>query len=266
MLALTLTRLIYIADNKQMFKRNKSDRLTPKEVETALTRIRKTYDDYIISYMTPIDEKSAFEDRYIDALHARVDLTRFIKDEIEYLQQLIKEGEDKKIRNIKPATAQPAKGFADRIIEELEKKIESYPEIYLHDDASVEVKKLYGALKVLDYEHWSTVSTFIRKVHSSTVSYNLENRLYRMTTVGGESVPPDLDRYLFLLNQNGQYSTELFRESQECIKRASFFLHELHHILLECQDRGLMDESVEIAYNYVENIISDFRLKDLKRS
>ncbi|MDA3957747.1 hypothetical protein [Oceanispirochaeta sp.] len=251
-----------------MFKRKKRDKLTAKEVETALVRIRKTYDDYIISYMTPIDEKSSFEDRYIEALHARVDLTRFIKDEIVYLQQLIQESEENKVRHenkASPAT-KPLKGFADRIIEELERQIESYPMIVLHDDASDEVKKLYGALNVLDNEYWSTVSSFIRKVHSSTVSYNLENRLFRMTTIGGDDVPPELDRYLFLLKQGGKYSTELFRESQECIKRASFFLHELHLILLECQDRGLMDESVEIAYNYVEDIIRDFRLKDLKRS
>lgn len=251
-----------------MFKRKKRDKLSDKEIQDALARIRKTYDDYIISYMTPIDEKTGFEDRYITALHARVDLTRFIKDEIEHLQVLIKGRKDEESRKnvsaARPASANK-KGFADQIMEELERKIESYPEIEINDDASVEVKKLYGALYELDKNHWRTLSKFIRKVHSSTVSYNLENRLLRMTTMGGDHVPPELDRYLFLLQQKGKYSSELFREAQECIKRASFFLHELRHILLECQDRGLMDESVEIAFNYVENIISDFRLKDLKR-
>jgi len=252
-----------------MFKRKKGDKLSSKEVEAALLRIRKTYDDYIITYMTPIDEKSAFEDRYIEALHARVDLTRFIRDEIGYLQTLIQKGEDAKVRQSVPVRPSPPgkkKSFADKIMEELERKIESYPEIDLHEDASVEIKKLYGALRELDLKHWQTISEFIRKVHSSTVSYNLENRLIRMTTISGESVPPELERYLFLLNQGGRYTSDLFRESQECIKRASFFLHELRHILLECQDRGLMDEKVEIGYNYVENIIRDFRLKDLKRS
>lgn len=250
-----------------MFKRKKSDKLTPKEVEAALSRIRNTYDDYIITYMTPIDEKSAFEDRYIDALHARVDLTRFINDEIKHLQTLISAGEEDKARKARRVrkSSKPKKSFADKVLEELEKQIETYPEIEIHDDASPEVKKLYGALKELDNTYWANLAGFIRNVHSSTISYNLENRLLRMTTVGGDAVPPELDRYLFLLNQKGKYSSELFRESQECIKRASFFLHDLRRILLECQDRGLMDEKVEIAYNYVENIIRDFRLKDLKR-
>ncbi|MDC7235482.1 MAG: hypothetical protein PQJ58_19795 [Spirochaetales bacterium] len=251
-----------------MFKRKKNDKLSDKEIQAALERIRKTYDDYIISYMTPIDEKTGFEDRYITALHARVDLTRFINEEIQHLQNLIRDKEDEKERRKQaPPKKNQAikKGFADKIMEELEQKIAHYPELDFHEEASVEVKKLYGALIELDKQHWAILSSFIRKVHSSTVSYNLENRLLRMTTVGGDHVPPELERYLFLLKQKGKYSTELFREAQECIKRASFFLHELRHILIECQDRGLMDESVEIAYNFVENIISDFRLKDLKR-
>ena len=63
-----------------------------------------------------------------------------------------------------------------------------------------------------------------------------------------------LERYLFLLKQEGSMPPNC-SGAQECIKRASFFLNELKTDLEECRDRGLMDESVEIAYNYVENII-----------
>ena len=251
-----------------MLGRKKNDKLTAKEVEKALERIRRAYDDYIISYMAPIDEKSAFEDRYITALHARVDLTRFIKDEIEHLEGLKQTGEIQKAQQArKPAaTAEKPKGFADRIMEELEKKIAHYPEINFHEDASPEVRKLYGALRELDGLYWAILSKFIRKVHSSTVSYNLEDRLLRMTTIGEDNVPPELERYLFLLKQKGRYTSELFRESQECIKRAAFFLHDLRIILQECRERGLTDDKeVDDAICYVENIIADFRLKDLKR-
>ena len=251
-----------------MLRRKKSDKLSPKEVEKALERLRKSYDDYIITYMAPIDEKSAFEDRYITALHARVDLTRFIRDEIAHLEGLKQTGEIQKVRQARraPENAEKPRGFADKVMEELEKKIAHYPEIDFHDDASPEVKKLYGALGELDVLHWAVLAKFIRKVHSSTVSYNLENRLLRMVTLGEDNVPPELERYLFLLKQNGRYTSELFRESQECIKRVAFFLHDLRIILQECQERGLTDDKeVDDAIHYVENIISDFRLKDLKR-
>ncbi len=263
----TLTRALKKLILVLMFSRKKSDKLSSKEIETALAKIRKGYDDYIISYMTAIDEKSGFEDRYITALHARVDLTRFIREEIEHLQALTRDRENEKAASVHVRKAAPAdkRSFADKIMEELEKKIEKYPEIDIDEDASVEVKKLYGALNELDRIHWVVISGFIRKVYSSSVSYELENRLLKMTTMGENDVPPELERYLFLLKQRGQYASELFREAQECIKRASFFLNELKRILEECRDRGLMDESVEIAYNYVENIINDFRLKDLKR-
>ncbi len=251
-----------------MLGRKKSDRLSPKETEKALERIRRSYDDYIISYMAPIDEKSAFEERYITALHARVDLTRFIKEEIEHLEGLKQAGEIMKAQQARTtaAGAGKPKGFADRVMEELERKIAHYPEIHFHDDASPEVMKLYGALREMDTLHWAVLARFIRNVHSSTVSYNLEDRLLRMTTIGEDNVPPELERYLFLLKQRGRYSSELFRESQECIKRAAFFLHDLRIILQECRERGLTDDKdVDEAIRYVENIIADFRLKDLKR-
>lgn len=251
-----------------MLGRKRNDRLSPKEIEKALERIRRAYDDYIISYMAPIDEKSAFEDRYITALHARVDLTRFIKEEIGHLEGLKQKGEIEKAQRLRNPTTAKAKprSFADRVMEELEKKIAHYPEIHFHDDASPEVMKLYGAMRELDSLHWAVLAGFIRKVHSSTVSYNLENRLLRMTTIGEDNVPPELERYLFLLKQKGRYASELFRESQECIKRAAFFLHDLRIILVECRERGLTDDKdVDEAICYVENLIADFRLKDLKR-
>ena len=59
----TLTRALKKLILVLMFSRKKSDKLSSKEIETALAKIRKGYDDYIISYMTAIDEKSCFEDR-----------------------------------------------------------------------------------------------------------------------------------------------------------------------------------------------------------
>jgi len=250
-----------------MFRSKKNNRLSQKEAEAALARIRQKYDDYIITYMLSPDEKRAFEDRYIQALHARVDLTRFIQDEIKYIQQLHDRAEQDSNRPVKKKHASRGrkKGFADRIMDELEQKISHYPSVDFHTDASPEVCKLYGALGELYQLYWADLSEFIRKVHSSTMSYNLENRLIRMTVLGEDQVPTELERYLFLLQHPGRLSSELFREAQECIKRASFFLHDLRIILQECRDRGIIDERVEKAFEYVENIISDFRLKDLKK-
>lgn len=247
-------------------KKQKRDKLTARELETALARLRQGYDDYIIHYMMPITEKTAFEDRYIAALHSRLDLTRFIRDEMDYLRELNRKGQETAEQAKKVCeTASAGRSFADRVMDEMEKKIESYPEFDFHEDASSEIKRLYGALAELDRNHWSVLSSFIKKVHSSSVSNSLENRLLRMTASAGRAVPPELDRYLFLLDRQTHHNTELFREAQECIKRASFFLHELRHILEEYRERKMMDKGVAAAYDYVENIIDDFRLKDLKR-
>ena len=251
-----------------MFRPKKNDRLSQKEIQTALVRIRQKYDDHIISYMTDMAEKSAFEDRYIMALHARVDLTRFVQEEILHLQELEQKAREHADRAPKPKSKKPGKpkNFADKVLEELELRIAHYPSLDFNHDASVEVRKLYGALGVLYKEYWYALSEFLRKYHSSELSYNLENRLLRMTVMGADNVPPELERYQFLLSQRGKYASELFREAQESIKRASFFLHDLRILMQETRERGILDEKVENAFEYVENIIHDFRLKDLKKN
>ncbi len=251
-----------------MFRPKKKDKLSPKEIEAALARIRQKYDDHIISYMTDTAEKSAFEDRYIMALHARVDLTRFVQEEILHLKELEQKSREEadRIASLPPRRKAPVKSFADKVLEELERRIEPYPSLDFNTDASLEVRKLYGALGVLYKEHWHALSDYLRKFHSSELSYNLENRLLRMTVMGHDNVPPELERYQFLLSHRGKYATELFREAQESIKRASFFLHDLRILMMETRERGIIDEKVENAYKYVENIIQDFRLKDLKKN
>ncbi len=248
-----------------MFGQKRKDKLSNQEIEEALARLRQGYDDYIIKYMMPPGVKAAFEDRYIAALRSRLDLTRFIRDEMIYLKKLHHEQQEaKKLAQKAEKTIQPL-GFADRVMKKMEKKIENYPALEFHNEASMEIKKLYGALLKLDKAHWAALASFIKRGHSSSVSHTMENRLLRMTSPAGRDVPPDLDRYFFLLNKKDVHSSELLQEVQECIKRASFFLHELRQILEEYKDRGLLDEEVKTAYNFIEQMIDDFRLKDLKR-
>ncbi|OQY35369.1 MAG: hypothetical protein B6241_02450, partial [Spirochaetaceae bacterium 4572_59] len=262
-----LTRAVDSTIIKMMFRSKKSNKLSQKEIKTALARIRQKYDDHIITYMTDTQEKSAFEDRYLMSLHARVDLTRFVQEEIIHLKDVEQKAKEEAARTPikKEISKNSQKSFADKIIDEMEKRTEHYPSLEFNTEASLEVQKLYGALDELYKEYWQSLSEFLRKFHSSELSYNLENRLLRMTIMGADNVPPELERYQFLLSQRGKYSSELFREAQESIKRASFFLHDLMILLQECRERGIIDEKVESAYGYVENIIQDFRLKDLKK-
>jgi len=251
-----------------MFRSKKNDKLSQKEIQAALVRIRQKYDDHIITYMTDIAEKSAFEERYVMALNARVDLTRFVQEEILHLQELERKAAVAvdRAERLKKMPKTGKKSFADKIMEELEERIQSYPSLDFNEHASLEVQKLYGALGVLHEKYWNSLGDFLRATHSFELSYNLENRLLRMTAAGTDGIPPELERYQFLLSQKGKYASELFREAQESIKRASFFLHDLRILLQESMERGMIDENVEKAYKYVENIIQDFRLKDLKKS
>ena len=80
----------------------KKKKLGPIEVEAAVNGIRKKYNDLIVEYMKPKIIKDSFEDRYISALRARVDMGNFIFTEIQVVSKLIKDEKEKQQKNQKP--------------------------------------------------------------------------------------------------------------------------------------------------------------------
>ena len=111
--------------------KNKS--LTAQEIQNAVEKIRKGYDDYIIRYIKPPRLRQGFENRYWEALQSRVDISAFLKAEIEVLQELMaKEEERKSVEDAKKIQKEnivpEKKNFADRIIEELKGRIIEYPD------------------------------------------------------------------------------------------------------------------------------------------
>ncbi len=68
----------------------KKKKLSHIEVEAAVNGIRKKYNDLIVEYMKPKIIKDSFEDRYIGALRARVDMGNFIYTEILVVSNLLK--------------------------------------------------------------------------------------------------------------------------------------------------------------------------------
>ena len=54
----------------------KRKKLSHIEIEAAINGIRKKYNDLIVEYMRPKVIRDSFEDRYISALRARVEMKR----------------------------------------------------------------------------------------------------------------------------------------------------------------------------------------------
>src|SRR5262249_12284344 len=135
-------------------------RLTDDEIYRAVARIRSEYDHYIVHFHKNAEAKKKFEERWTDALRARVDLATFVGAEISVIRSLIEKAREEAVAP--PAAPKPAKrrqSYAERIVEQLRAKIQAYPSLGLpaHPELSPDVDKLYGALRWFRREIWDVL-------------------------------------------------------------------------------------------------------------
>jgi len=260
----------------------KRKKLSHVEVEAAVNGIRKKYNDYMVEFIKPPEAKYLFEDRYIEALKARIDLDRFLYNEINLVNKLITEEraklEEKREHRL---LAQNRRGknelnnqsFIDRIFEENREKIRKYLKFGLEDSDAYEIDKLYGAVKEFETNYWAQIEKILKKLYPSRYSgprRELEKRLFEITIEGPEGYPPSLIKLRTILDRYPRDYTVLQRESQRCMLDVSFFLHFLFNELIKLKDEELLDKeeknTIEISKQFVHTVIEDFRLTDLNNS
>ncbi|MBN2617710.1 MAG: hypothetical protein JXR64_05295 [Spirochaetales bacterium] len=246
--------------------------LSTEEIAKALKKIRQEYNNYIITYMKPPRVKEEFERRYLFAAKYKENMALFFKNEIEILQDIITQEEDKKRqKEADKALLQQKRlrqkdgDFADKILKEYEERIKLYPAINITDDASIEVRKLYGAMKVFEDKYWNSLSKYIRiATPEGRVIDHLENDLWMIIGTGTRR-PPILDKYIFLLERPDHDLQAISYAEQACMKQVAFFLNEL----MDLYKRSTMDSvppgSAVDGFNYMNQIIFNFRLADLKK-
>lgn len=254
----------------------KVKKLTPGEITKVVEKIRKCYDDYIYKFFKSKSLKSAFEDRYLNALDSSVDISNFLLAEIGAIEELVKREEEKVAAGSVRANNVDTESFSDKvdkIIEENRKKILKYSDIFFHKDASEEIRHLLGALNGLEQKYWENLILILRDTaysRSSLTTINLESKLRYLGGVGKERVSSGLSRYLYHLNLFPRDYHSIDREEKEYILESAFFLHELYEILVRVATNypELKEQSRETLQEimaYVLGVIENFRLKDLKR-
>lgn len=261
----------------------KKKKLSHIEVEAAVNGIRKKYNDLIVEYMKPIIIKNSFEDRYIGALRARVDMGNFIYTEILVVSKLIKDEKEKqeqsqikRYKRIQAARNQKDNKYqsiADRIFDENRDKIRKYQGIGLDDTDAFEINKLYGAMKFLESSFWPAIERILRRIYPSRYSgprMSMENKLFEITIIGPDGFPPGLIKLRTMLGRSPREYSSLQRETQRCMLDVSFLLHDLYDELLSFFEEGVLvkgeQKAVEETIEYVHTVLDDFRLMDLKES
>jgi len=261
----------------------KKKKLSHIEVEAAVNGIRKKYNDLIVEYMKPRIIKDSFEDRYIGALRARVDMGNFIYTEILVVTNLLKNEKDKKeqlelkrekrINNAKLNGNNRQRSIADRIFDANRDKIRKYQGIGLDDTDAFEINKLYGALKFFEVNYWPFIEKILRRIYPSRYSgprVSFENRLFEITITGPDGFPPGLIKLRTMLNRSPREYSSLERETQRCMLDVSFLLHDINDELPTFEEEGILlkeeNRPLEETIEFVHTVLDDFRLMDLKES
>jgi hypothetical protein len=247
-------------------------KLTPGEITSSVEKIRKKYEEYTSKYFKPSSLRRAFEERYMKALQSRVDVSSFLLAEISAIQELVAREEER----IQQGPARPAEkepSFADRVLEENRARISGYRDLAFDADAGDEVRRLVGALTDLLAGQWPDLTRALKDTMyamNSSEMLSLDSQLRSLASPGGEEAPHSLSRLVAQLKKFPRNYAVIDREVKDYILAAAFFLHDLHDVLTRVVEvhteigaarRKIVQECAEQVWT----IISDFRVKDLKR-
>jgi hypothetical protein len=249
-------------------------KLTPGEISASVEKIRKRYDEYITKYFRPRSLRRAFEERYMAALNAKVDISSFLIAEISAVEELIEREEQRVMQNpVRQAAKEKEPSFADRVLEENRARISAYRDLAFHPDAGEEVRRLAGALTDFEQTTWPDIGSALQETMyapSSSEMLALDSELRILAASGRDEVPAGLSRLVTELGRFPRSYPSIDREEKEYILGAAFFLNDLSGILSRVT-RVYTDlpeaskTTLGAAAARVAGLVADFRLKDLKR-
>jgi hypothetical protein len=269
----------------------KRKKLTASEIDQALEKIRRLYDDYMVRFIKSRKAREAFEERYLEALRARIDLDRFLSVEVAIIKQMLLQAEERmhqetarlerisgnggagrRGRTDGGKYGEEKKDFADRVIDKIKEKASRYPLVGLECEDLWEVDHLIGGMQKLEREIWPAIDRLYRRIFPNRFDgprIILENRLLELAESRMGGVPQVLHPLQLLLGRFPRDYREIEWEVKQTILRTSFFLHtlkgELEKLLNESYLSGDDQKVVEVGLTYVKEMIEDFRLKDLKQ-
>ena len=248
-------------------------KLTPGEISSAVEKIRKRYETYVSKYFKPRTLREAFEERYIRALRAGIDISSFLIAEISAIEELIQREEARVAAEPAKPEAAKQQSYADRVLEENRKRIIKYPDIPFHSDASEETRRLLGALSDLLRDHWQGIGAALADTMyspSSPEMLTLDSQLRYLASVDRNETPQFLIRLVAQLRKFPRNYSLVERDEKEYILEAAFFLNDLFTVLERVKrvytDLGAeAKKTLEENLAYVWQMISDFRVKEFKR-
>ncbi|HOV14892.1 MAG TPA: hypothetical protein PK771_11450, partial [Spirochaetota bacterium] len=240
-----------------------------------------------------------FEERYINALKSRFDLTTFLMGEIEAVEELYKREEEKRAQQEKEKTQKlnPKPNVADKVYEENKKRIEKYTRVNLNSsEADEDLERLLGGVREFINNYYPGLQYIYKERRHSNEGEKINyyaNKFLSNYDYKGEV--PISRQYVAAIERRPRDFKKIEFEHKFVIKETAFLLNELldvlekivekneipqpeHKIILEKSKskdenwfyeyyNGLTyKEAFEKTKNFLKDMIQDFRFKDIKRN
>ncbi len=243
-----------------------------KEIQQAIDDLKTRYEHLIFDHALNPTLRDSFEDRLDHAKARGRDAERFLDEEMRAFSDLEKKALAKEqkdeIRTQARKRLLEGESFVDQVIGEYRQRIEHYPSVSVHPDADPEICKLFGAMGMLDSRYWGSIETTLRRAFPQAGQLDrmsIEQRFWRLVPSREGRLATDLERYRRVLVAPSASKNEKIHEAQNAIKAVAFFLHDLLDVCERAKMLVSCDDLFESAVNFVNEMIGNFRLKDLKQ-
>jgi hypothetical protein len=278
-----------------------AQKLTEKEIRIAISKIKAKYDQLVREYKKSPVLAENFNDRYRNALKNNMDISTFILAEIEAVEEIMnKEKARVNLENRKKKITEKVKeepGVADRIWEENRKKLLKYPRIQLTTGSDEELERLIGMIRDLVNNYWPAITLIYKEYHYSTDKEKFNGYYHKMVSFYDYTGPvPGARNYIEALNRRPLDNKKVDYEHQILMKDTAFLINDILGTLEQIieddkvptpdqklhvskaqllrDDNWFVEyfndltckESMVKIYEYVQNAVSDFRFKYIKKN
>ena len=235
------------------------------ESDRVIAEIRTSYDS-IMEYLPKAAYlKRAFEDRYLDALKNKIDLSFFLKGEQNFLERFLVEAQAVKDRK-EAYQDRNEGGFAENVLKQIQSSIANYPTLdALEPKCIKEVSRLYGAINQFLGYYWDGIAYYMRGINTDlgVEIDRLERSLSDIYNTSESRPPKAVEFYNDMVRNHTGTSSERIRAAQDAIQFAGIWLNNLRRILNLSIEQSSEEPSqdIDVAAVKLGTIISDFRLQ-----
>ena len=273
--------------------------LNDNEIKLTLKKIRSKYDELVRFYKKSRVLSDAFEERYMSALRKKNDISVFLLAEIEAVEVLLKKEDlkSKEEKIVKVEKQETKETFADKVFDENRKKIQKYPGVDLGSESDEEASKLLGAMRQLLNDYFPALN-YIYKERRHTTEGEYVTGIYHklVTQYDYKNEVPIAKHYCSALTRQPRDFKKIDYEHRFLMQETAFLLNDIYEaldmivkknniplpenkIIIIKNDKQNIDNNFNVLFNnlsyaesmmkviaYIQGILTDFRLKGIKKN